>query len=205
MKNVNVFGAKGGVGTTTIAAALAMRLVDCGLVTTIRVDGNVDRDSISAVCGLGGTAEDGQMFFGGRLRFASMLDEFADENDASRADVAVTDYGSDLEMLRRVRDGDVNILVVRNEYLGLRRTVKIHDRLRKRVSGVVMINEPGRALGRREVADVLEMTVWAQVPVRDTIARAIDAGVLMSRMPDPLKQEMDRVVATMNGVLEVTR
>ena len=55
-------------------------------------------------------------------------------------------------------------------------------------AGVVLVEEPGRALGTREVADVLGRPVIARIPVRDTIARAVDAGVLPTRIPEPLER-----------------
>ena len=51
-------------------------------------------------------------------------------------------------------------------------------------TGVVLVEEPGRTLSRREVADVLGVPVLTRVPVREqVIARAVDAGVLAARMP----------------------
>ena len=44
----------------------------------------------------------------------------------------------------------------------------------------------GARLSRREIADVLGMPVLARVPVRDTVSRAVDAGVLATRLPDVL-------------------
>jgi hypothetical protein len=53
-------------------------------------------------------------------------------------------------------------------------------------SGIVVVEEPGRALGTREVSDVLGVPVLASVPVRAAIARVVDAGVLVARLPDSL-------------------
>ena len=50
----------------------------------------------------------------------------------------------------------------------------------------MLVDEPGRSLTRREIAEVLGTPVIARVPVRDTVARAVDAGVLPSRLPDVL-------------------
>ena len=48
----------------------------------------------------------------------------------------------------------------------------------------MVIEEPGRAIGAKEIADVLGRPVIARVPARDAIARAVDAGVLAHRLPD---------------------
>lgn len=81
---------------------------------------------------------------------------------------------------------DAALIVVRPCYLALRRAVRLEAT--RRATGVVLVEEPGRALGVREVADVLGRPVVARVPVRDTIARAVDAGVLPARLPEPLER-----------------
>jgi hypothetical protein len=79
---------------------------------------------------------------------------------------------------------DVTLVVVRGCYLTLRRAVK-HPAL-GRAAGIVVVEEPGRAIGGREIADVLGRPVVARVPARDAIARAVDAGVLVHRLPDAI-------------------
>src|SRR5262249_35698006 len=68
--------------------------------------------------------------------------------------------------------------------LGLRRAVR--SPALAATAAAVLVDEPGRSLTRREIAEVLGTPVIARVPVRDTIARAVDAGVLASRLPDVL-------------------
>jgi len=79
---------------------------------------------------------------------------------------------------------DMSVLVVRGCYLALRRAVR--EPATARTAGVVLVEEAGRALGAREVADVLGVPVLATVPVRSSVARVVDAGVLTSRLPDHL-------------------
>lgn len=79
---------------------------------------------------------------------------------------------------------DVSVLVIRGCYLALRRAV--HAPLLPRTNGVVLIDEPGRSLAAREVSEVLDLPVLARVPVRIGIARAVDAGVLPTRLPNEL-------------------
>jgi hypothetical protein len=79
---------------------------------------------------------------------------------------------------------DVGVMVVRGCYLTLRRAVAAPGLAA--THGIVLVDEPGRSLGAREVADVLGRPVLARVPVRTAIARAVDAGVIASRLPDPL-------------------
>jgi hypothetical protein len=77
---------------------------------------------------------------------------------------------------------DATIVVLRGCYLTLRRSVR-HPAL-ERCAGLVVIEEPGRAIGAKEIADVLGRPVIARVPARDSVARAVDAGVLAHRLPD---------------------
>ena len=87
---------------------------------------------------------------------------------------------------------DVSVAVVRGCYLALRRGV--HSPLLARSAGVVLVEEPGRSLGAPEVADVLDRPVLARVPIRPAIARAVDAGVLASRLPDALARPVARLL-----------
>jgi hypothetical protein len=78
----------------------------------------------------------------------------------------------------------VNVVVVRGCYLALRRAVR-HPAISDAV-GAVLIDEHGRSLGAPDVEDVLGLPVLATIPARTSIARAVDAGVLPTRLPDSL-------------------
>ncbi|MFN8027597.1 MAG: hypothetical protein U0W40_14935 [Acidimicrobiia bacterium] len=79
---------------------------------------------------------------------------------------------------------DVTVAVLRPCYLALRRAV--HSPLLAHTRGVVIVEESGRALGAREVTEVLDLPVLARVPQRIEIARAVDAGVVTTRLPTAL-------------------
>ena len=83
-----------------------------------------------------------------------------------------------------VEVADVSLVVVRECYLALRRGVRLP--LVARASGVALLEEPGRALGAKEVTDVLGLPLAARVPVREAIARCVDAGTMANRLPDSL-------------------
>jgi MinD superfamily P-loop ATPase len=91
-----------------------------------------------------------------------------------------------------VAGADVSVVVVRGCYVALRRAVRVAELAA--ATGVVLVDEPGRALGAREVADVLGLPVLATVPVRAAISRVVDAGVLPSRIPDALARPLDRAL-----------
>lgn len=79
---------------------------------------------------------------------------------------------------------DVAFVVVRPCYLALRRAVR--GAALARTSGVVLVDEPQRALSSDDVSDVLELPVVARIPWRATVARLVDAGALTRRLPDAL-------------------
>jgi hypothetical protein len=88
---------------------------------------------------------------------------------------------------------DVTIAVVRGCYLTLRRAVRAPALAC--TMGTVLVEEPGRSLSRREVADVLGLPVLARVPFRDQVFRAVDAGVLPARLPDALARAASDLAA----------
>lgn len=92
-----------------------------------------------------------------------------------------------------VEVADVSVLVLRGCYLGLRRAV--HSPLLGRAAGVALVEEQGRSLGPAEIADVVDLPVLARVPVRASVARAVDAGVLAARLPDALARAAARLLA----------
>src|SRR5262245_18543203 len=91
-----------------------------------------------------------------------------------------------------VEVADVSVVVLRGCYLGLRRAVNAP--LTARAAGIAFVDEPGRSLGAAEVRDVLERPVLTRVPVKPTIARAVDAGVVAVRPPEPLLRAASRLV-----------
>ena len=79
-----------------------------------------------------------------------------------------------------------SLLVIRSCYLALRRAVAAPVR----PSGIVLVHEPGRALSRADVAEVLGVPVVATVPLSPDVARAVDAGLLASRLPSGLSRNL---------------
>jgi hypothetical protein len=80
----------------------------------------------------------------------------------------------------------VSLLVIRPCYLALRRALDAP----LRPSGVVLVTEEGRSLGRADVEDVLGVPVRAEVRVDPTVARAVDAGLLAGRLPRSLERAL---------------
>ena len=88
---------------------------------------------------------------------------------------------------------EVSLLVLRPCYLGLRRALAAPVR----PSGVVLVTEAGRALGRRDVEEVLGVPVRAEVAVEEAVARAVDAGLLARRVPRPLERALRPIVSSL--------
>jgi hypothetical protein len=78
-----------------------------------------------------------------------------------------------------VSAADHALLVTRPCYLSLRAAV----RQQARPTGVVLVEEPGRALRARDIETSLGAPVVATVLLDPAIARAVDAGLLLARLP----------------------
>jgi len=81
---------------------------------------------------------------------------------------------------------DHSLLVIRPCYLALRRALAAPIR----PSAVVLVTEPGRALTAIDVEDVLGVPVRAEIPWHESIARAVDAGLLAARLPRLLQRAL---------------
>lgn len=81
---------------------------------------------------------------------------------------------------------DRSVLVLRPCFVALRRAMASP----LRPSAVVLVDEPGRSLGSRDVSTQLGVPVVAVVESDPCVARAVDAGVLCSRLPRSLAREL---------------
>ncbi len=79
-----------------------------------------------------------------------------------------------------------SLLVIRPCYLALRRAVAMP----LRPSAVVLVADPGRALDRSDIEAVLGVPVVAEVSIDPAVARAVDAGLMASRLPRGLQRAL---------------
>lgn len=86
-----------------------------------------------------------------------------------------------------------SLLVVRPCYLALRRL----SVLPLRPSGVVLVAEVGRALGRADVESVVGAPVVAELPLDPAVARCVDAGLLGHRLPRSMTKGLRPLVASL--------
>lgn len=90
-----------------------------------------------------------------------------------------------------------SLLVIGPCYLALRRAVAVGVR----PHGVVVVGERGRALQSDDVANVVGAPVLAEVGVDPAVARVVDAGLLVSRLP----RSLERAIGDLPGVVDATR
>ncbi|HET6948815.1 MAG TPA: hypothetical protein VFI47_00465 [Acidimicrobiales bacterium] len=94
--------------------------------------------------------------------------------DCGRADTPVA-----AEVISRARR---SLLVTRPCYLALRRARYAP----LRPTGVIVVREPGQVLSSDDVAQVVGAPVVTEVACDPAVARAVDAGLLVSRLPRSL-------------------
>lgn len=80
----------------------------------------------------------------------------------------------------------LSLAVLRPCYLALRRALAAPVR----PSAVVLVREPERSLSRRDVEEVLGVPVRAEIPFDGSVARAVDAGLLATRLPRGLERAL---------------
>lgn len=209
------WSAKGGVGTTVVASSLAMVLARRAPTGVVLADlagdvpaalGLADADADSP--GLAGWLRAGEDVPAdalsrlevdvapgltllprgrGRLRppragtLATLLERGARP--------VVADCGTRLVGARSelATVASRSLLVTRPCYLALRRAVSIAHR----PTGVVLVREPGRVLGRADVERVVGAPVVTEIEVDPAIARAVDAGLLTTpQLPRALRRAL---------------
>jgi MinD superfamily P-loop ATPase len=165
VEQINLVQGKGGQGTSVAACAVALKAAGEGRL--VRLDGQ-DRATLAAILG---------RHSDGPVRPGLILG--ADTGE--RFDLVVHDGPS---------GQGTRLLVTRACYLALRRALNLGIT----AAGVVVVTEPGRALGCEDVAAVTGLSVIATIPLRAEIARAVDAGVLADRLPDSLATAADQIL-----------
>ena len=98
----------------------------------------------------------------------------------------VVDAGSGLATIPIIEHATRSLLIIRPCYLALRRA----SLLTTKPHGVIVITEPGRALGVHDVESVVGAPVLAEIPFDPAIARAVDAGLLAGRVPSLLAKHL---------------
>lgn len=133
---------------------------------------------------------------------ASRVDALFDwcrDHESRTGALVVVDAGLVAAAHRRSGDGEPNhaasleeaastttVLVTRACYLALRR----HEGGTVRPDGVVLVAEPGRALSTRDIERSIGSPVVATIAWDPAVARAIDAGLVQTALPRPLRRSI---------------
>ena len=209
------WSAKGGVGTTVVAASLALVLAERSPTGVLLVDLAGDLPAALGLSDPTGPGVAGWLAAGhdvladalGRLAVPVLpaLDLLPHGDgpitEAGRVELlaallaaddrtVVVDAGlvtPDAPAVPLAAGAPTSLLVTRPCYLALRRAVAAP----LRPSGVVVVGEPGRALDHRDVEGVLGVPVVAEVSVDPAVARAVDAGLLAARLPRGVRRALE--------------
>jgi hypothetical protein len=98
----------------------------------------------------------------------------------------IVDAGTGAPPASLTAGADRSLLVTRACYLSLRRAARIPTR----PTGVVLIDEPGRSLSSHDIEAALGAPIVATILADPKIARAIDAGLMVSRLPHACVREL---------------
>ena len=101
----------------------------------------------------------------------------------------IVDAGCGLPSPDLLAHASSSLLVTRPCYLSLRRAAQ----LSVSPTGIVLINEPGRALGKHDVEAVIGAPVVSEINFDAAVARAVDAGLLASRIPTIMSKQLAAV------------
>lgn len=123
-------------------------------------------------------------------RWATLGDWLHDWSNQWGCDVTV-DVGTRVPPESLAARADRSLLVTRPCYLSLRRAV----RSAIRPTGVILVDEPGRGLGPRDIEHAIGAPVEAVVSVDPSVARAVDAGLLATRLPRVMTRALRAVAA----------
>lgn len=210
---VTCWSAKGGVGTTVVAAALAhlaarrhgaALLVDlagdvaalAGVTTTepglsdwVAVDHELPLDATTRLEQSIGTH--GLSLLPTAVppadrpdRLAALAAVLAADGRRVVVDAGVARPGWPGDQL--VGAADHNVLVTRPCYLALRRASVAAPR----PDGVIVVREPGRVLTASDVEEATGAPVLAEIRQDPAVARAVDAGLLLTRLPRSLARPL---------------
>lgn len=207
---VACWSSKGGSGTTVVAAALGLaHAADGALLADLAGDlpvvlGLPEGEEGPGLAGWLGAGPDVPADALSRLERqvapgVGLLDRGDGPLETARAEVLATLLAADGRLvvadcgtapsgaaLAVAASADRSVLVTRPCFVSLHRA----RRAPLRPSAVVLLAEPNRSLGRRDVEVHVGAPVVAVVETDPAVARAVDAGLLHTRVPRGLAREL---------------
>ena len=203
------WSAKGGSGTTVVAAALALVLSQRGATTVVDLAGDLPAAlGIAEPAGPGvrewmasPTADAAALARLGvpvsetlqllpRGSTPTTAPRWADLANALGHDNTVIDAGTGIPPADLIAAADHTLLVTRPCYLALRLAAASGVQ----PSGIVLVGEPGRALTARDIERSVGAPVVAELHYDPAVARAVDAGLLAARLPATLSHALSRAL-----------
>ena len=169
-RTITLVGARGGQGTTTVAAALAMYASHANPTVLVSSDPAAAAALIGVPVGVDGEWSE-------ITETLALAPAWTQEAWATHT--VVVDAG-------RVTDeppcprGESYAVLRGPCYVAL---ATLLARTTTRFNGIILVAESERSLTARDVTDVLDIPVVATVTVSPHVARAIDAGLLATRLP----------------------
>lgn len=103
----------------------------------------------------------------------------------------IIDVGTHRPPAQLFEAADQTWLVTRPCYLALRAAIAQP----RRPTGIVLIDEPGRALRPADIEASLGAPVVATMLCDPAVARAVDAGLLASRLPGGMRRQLRAIAA----------
>jgi len=203
------WSAKGGSGTTVIAAALALVLSQRSATTVVDLAGD-----LPAALGIAEPAGPGvREWMASPTADAAALarlgvpisdtlqllplgstpptaPRWADLASALTQHSTVIDAGTGIPPAELIAAADHTLLVTRPCYLALRLAAASGVQ----PSGIVLVGEPGRALTARDIEHAVGAPVVAELHYDPAVARAVDAGLLAARLPATLSHALTRAL-----------
>lgn len=159
---VTFAGAKGGVGTTTVAALHALAMARRGRAVRITSTTSAGVEDLAAVLGVPNPSS---------AEHVEVLPGLTLAGEPCPESYNVVDAGT--ELLPAPDHGPL-YAVVRNDYLSLRRALAAVAA----TTGIVLVVEPNRSLTHRDVVEVLGRPISAEIKLDAAVAWAVDAGLL---------------------------
>jgi hypothetical protein len=218
---VACWSVKGGSGTTVVAASLTLLMARQSAEAVTLVDLAGDAPAVFGVAEPGGPGVADWATAGEDLPAAALASLASPVRDGlrlihrgappipsaagERVAVAIASLGAVIvdcgqlspdrvafDAMAAVAAGATqSLLVMRPCFLSLRAAVAAPIR----PSGVVLVHDQRRALGKADVEDVLGVPVRAEVAWDAAVARAVDAGLLATALPSPLSRDLRTAAA----------
>lgn len=159
---IAVSSTKGGTGTSTVAALIAL---SSGVKTMI-LDQSQSRD-MDAILNINPGS-------GSTVQITDLVDLCrGDDPEMENYDLVVIDRGTNTTPVGDAR----NIFVTRKCYLSLRKTIK----LKHEYEGIIVVDEADRALTVKDVSNVVNLPIVGTVAYNPALSRSVDAGLLVQR------------------------